>query len=279
MALSVTEAGPSGLGTIVEGLNVEALTPEDETLLHRLYAEAPVICLRGQVLSPDGFMRLARAFGAIQVQLLREFRDTAYPEISFIENTQRDTRGDGKRIVFGEHWHTDDSYMAKPCSTTLLYADIIPPVGGDTLFANMYRAYEALPDAIRSRIRAMRAVHAYQSRRNVNPVPTRSEEEERESPKVSHPLVRTHPVTGRQALYLNLNRIDSVEGLPLEEGDALIDELFAHSIQPAFVYAHKWRRHDVVIWDNRCTMHKASADYGEHRRRMMRILIEGSVPA
>jgi len=279
MAISITKAGPSGLGAIVEGLDSEALAADDEELLRRLYAESPVLCLRGQALSPDAFMRLARVFGAIQVQLLREFRDAAHPEISYIENTQRDTRGDGKRIVFGEHWHTDDSYMAKPCSTTLLYADVIPPVGGDTLFANMYRAYEALPDAMKARLHAMRAVHAYQSRRNVNPVPTRTEDEERESPKVSHPLVRTHSVTGRQALYLNLNRIDSVEGLPLKDGDALIDELFAHSIQPTFVHAHKWRLHDVVVWDNRCTMHKASADYGDHRRRMMRILIEGSAPA
>lgn len=278
MALRVSKPGASGLGAVIEGVDVGGLGGETVGAIRRAYAECPVLCLRGGSLSPEAFLRIAGVFGSPQVQLLREFRDGDHPEISYIENTQRDTRGDGRRIIFGAHWHTDDSYMARPCSTTLLYAEIIPPEGGDTLFTNMYAAYDALPLATRERIQNLRAIHAYQSRRNVNPVPTRTEDEEGESPKVSHPLVRTHPVTGRKALYLNLNRMDSLEGLPLAEGDALIDELFAHAIQPAFIYAHRWQAGDVLVWDNRCTMHKASADYGDHRRRMMRVMIEGSTP-
>lgn len=278
MALRVSQAGASGLGAVIEGIDVGALSGETLAAIQRAYAEYPVLCLRGGPLDPETFLRIAGVFGTPQVQLLREFRDSGHPEISYIENTQRDTRGDGRRIIFGAHWHTDDSYMARPCATTLLYAEIIPPSGGDTLFTNMYAAYDALPQATRDRIQDLRAIHAYQSRRNVNPVPTRTEDEERESPKVSHPLVRTHPVTGRKALYLNLNRIDSVEGLPFAEGDTLIEELFAHAIQPNFIYAHRWQRHDVLVWDNRCTMHKASSDYGDHRRRMMRVMIEGTEP-
>jgi taurine dioxygenase len=168
-------------------------------------------------LSPDAFLRLARVFGTPQVQLLREFRDQAHPEISYIESGQRDTLGDGKKIAFGAQWHTDDSYMATPCSSTLLYGQIMPPVGGDTLFSNMYAAYDALADELKARIAKLRAVHTYQSRRNASAVPTRSTEEAKESPAVSHPLLRTHPETGRKAIYINLNRIDSVEGLSIEE--------------------------------------------------------------
>lgn len=278
MAIVVSKPDSSGLGAVVEGLDPGALTPAVEDLLRRAYRDSPVLCIRGGPLSPNAYLRLARVFGTPQVQLLREFRDQAHPEISYVESGQHDTRGDGKKIAFGAHWHTDDSYMAKPCSSTLLYGQIVPPVGGDTLFTNMYRAYEALDGGLKTRIATLRAVHAYQSRRNVSAVPTRSAEEAEETPEVSHPLLRTHPETGRKAIYINLNRIERVDGLSIEEGDTLLDALSAHATKPAFIYAHKWRVNDVLIWDNRCTMHKASPDYGEHHRRMARILIEGTAP-
>ena len=280
MTLRVTDPGAAGLGSVVTGIDLaEDVMSAAGAALRRAYAASPVLCIRGGRATLAAFLRLARVFGTPQIQLLGAFRDEAFPEISYIERGQRDTPGDGKRITFGAHWHTDDSYMAVPCASTLLYGDVVPPAGGDTAFANTRMAYEALPDSLKARIDGLRAVHTYQSRRNVSPVPKRTAAEEARTPPVSHPLVRTHPETGRKALYLNPNRIDRIEGLPLAEGDALLDDLIARATRPEFVYVHAWRAGDVVIWDNRCTMHKASPHDGAHPRRMMRILLEGTVPA
>ncbi len=279
MSLCITAPGTSGLGAVVTGLDLGALTPAARDLLRRTYVTSPVLCIRGSSVAPESFLRLARVFGTPQIQLLGAFRDAAFPEVSYIERGQRDTLGDGKRITFGSHWHTDDSYMAAPCSSTLLYGEAVPPTGGDTSFTNMHAAYEALSGELKARIADLTAVHAYQSRRNVSPVPKRTEEEEAQTPAVTHPLVRTHPETEHKAIYLNPNRIDRIEGISIEEGDALLDRLIDHATQPAFVHVHAWRAGDIVIWDNRCTMHKASPHDGAHPRRMMRILLEGTAPA
>ena len=208
ITMHLAAPGESGLGSVVTGLDLgECLAPAAAEALRRAYVASPVLCIRGGGATPDSFQRLARVFGMPQIQLLGAYRDRAFPAISYIERGQRDTLGDGKRVTFGAHWHTDDSYMAVPCSSTLLYGDVVPTAGGDTSFVNMHAAYEALPEALKTRIAGLRAVHAYQSRRNVSPVPKRTEEEEARTPPVSHPLVRTYPETGRKALYLNPNRI------------------------------------------------------------------------
>jgi taurine dioxygenase len=160
----------------------------------------------------------------------------------------------------------------------MLYGNVLPSHGGDTLFADTTAAYDELDAAERSRIDTLRVVHAYLSRRNVSAVPTRTAEEEAETPPVEHPLVRTHPDTGRRALYLNPNRMERVVGLDETAGDSLLDRLIAHATQDRFVYRHVWRLHDLLIWDNRNTMHRATADYGDERREMHRILLRGTVP-
>jgi taurine dioxygenase len=161
----------------------------------------------------------------------------------------------------------------------MLYAHVIPPAGGDTLFVDTTAAYEALDAARRAELDGLRVVHTYQSRRNINAVPTRSVDEQAATPPVEHPLVRTHPETGRRSLYLNPNRMERVVGLDEAAGDELLDRLIAHATQERFVHRHVWRRHDVVIWDNGRSMHRATADYGEARREMRRVLLRGTVPA
>ena len=205
-------------------------------------------------------------------------RDADFPEISLVERKEGISTATGKAATFGGHWHTDNSYMAVPCAATLLYGEVVPPEGGDTSFTNMHAAHDALPDETKDRIAGLRAVHVFQSRRNVSPVPERSEEEKARTPPVTHPLVRTHPQSGRKALYLNPNRIDRIADMPLDEGDDLLDMLIAHATQPAFVHVHAWQPGDIVVWDNRCTMHKASPHEGGHPRRLLRILIEGTAP-
>jgi taurine dioxygenase len=159
----------------------------------------------------------------------------------------------------------------------MLYAQLIPAHGGDTLFADTTAAYEALDAATRDEVDGLRAVHKYQSRRNLNVVPTRSAREEAETPAVDHPLVRTDGGDGR-SLYLNPNRMESIVGRDDAASDALLDRLIAHATEDRFVYRHAWRPHDVVIWDNGRSMHRATADYGDERREMLRVLLRGTVP-
>ena len=278
MSIHVSEAGKAGLGAVVTGLALESLAPEDRTALRRAFRASPMLCIRGGEATPESFLRLARTFGTLQRELMGVLRHPAFSQISVIERRQGISTATGKAATFGGHWHTDDSYMAVPCAATLLYGEVVPPRGGGTSFANMHAAYDALSAATKARIEGLSAIHTYQSRRNVSPVVERTEEEKARTPPVTHPLVRTHPETGRKALYLNPNRIDRVCDMPLADGDALLDELIVHATQPAFVHVHAWQPDDIVVWDNRCTMHRASAHEGDHSRRLLRILIEGTVP-
>ncbi|MBT6442881.1 MAG: TauD/TfdA family dioxygenase [Alphaproteobacteria bacterium] len=269
----------SEFGKIFEGeARADLLQPNGGAALNEALLEAGVLCLRGAALSGGDFLALARRLGEPQAQLIREHRDDEYPDVSIISNAHVDALGDGKRIVLGRHWHTDDSYFAVPSAVTLLHANCVPAGKGDTLFADTRAAFDELPELNKNIINGRQAIHKYKSRRNVSPVPHRTAEEEAETPPVSHPLVRTHPETGRRALYLNPNRIDHVAGLSLEDGDALLDELLAFATRSEFVYRHRWQAGDVVIWDNRCTMHRVEDDFGSAPREMMRVLLKGAVP-
>ena len=237
-----------------------------------------VLCIRGQKLTPPAFRDAMARFGTPMRRLQLAHTD-ACDEVNIISSEDRDVLGDGKKLVNGASWHTDDSFMREPCSLTMLYGVIVPSRGGDTQFVNMYAAYDALPTAMKERIDGLKVIHKYQSSRQTNRVSRRPESEMKAMPEATHPLVRTHPETGRKALYLNANRMEQVVGLERAESDALLDELIAHSIEPRFQYRHVWRQGDVVIWDNRCTMHKANADYPEGERRLMhRVIVAGDAP-
>lgn len=277
--MEIRSLGPEGFAAEVEGLDFTA--PFDRAsadALRQALVDHSVLCLRSAGLSPPQFLETAAALGVPQVQLIGDNRHPAHDEISFVASTEVDRLGDGERIVAGANWHTDDSYLPKPCWATLLYANIIPARGGDTLFCDMYAALAALPGNLRAGIEGRRAEHAYFSRRNLTHVVKRTAEEEAASPPSRHPIVCTHHLSGRPALYLNPNRIGRIVGLSDAEGDPLLDELYAFATGERFVYRHNWRRHDIVVWDNRCTMHKASADYGDAKREMWRILLQGEAP-
>lgn len=267
------------MAAAVEGIDLNhPLDAASRDALRGAILENLVLCIRGQALEPAAYRAAMTIFG----QPVIRGQVSQHPEcreINILSSEDRDVLGDGKRLVNGAYWHTDDSFRAVPCSLTMLYGVVVPPVGGDTQFVNMHAAYDGLPEATRDRIADLRIVHRYQSSRARNPVATRPAEEMATMPPVVHPLVRTHPETGRKALYLNPNRMEEIVGMDRDESDRLLDELIAHATQPKFQYRHKWRQGDILIWDNRCTMHKANADYPEGMRRMMhRIVIEGSVP-
>mgnify|MGYP002725586936 CR=1 FL=1 len=271
--------GDNGLAAEVTDLDLTTPVSDKEMQQVRaVFQEHPVMCIRTDGLTPAQYLDFCRRLGSIQIQLLEQTRHPDQPEISFIATGQTDEKGTGQRVVAGAKWHTDDSYLQEPCWATLLYANIIPKTGGDTQFTDMTAACAALPDDLRRKIEGRRAGHAYLSRRNINHVPKRSADEEAASQPASHPIICRHPDTGRETLYLNPNRIDHIEDMPDEEADVVLDDLYAFAIRPEFLYRHKWRQHDILIWDNRCTMHKASDDYQGQQREMLRVLIAGNAP-
>jgi taurine dioxygenase len=251
---------------------------EAETL-RRALLDHLVLCIRGQALTPAGYRAAMRLFGEPMTQLRIASRHPEIAEITILSSDDRDALGDGGRIVVGAHWHSDDSYKDVPCALTMLYGIAIPSKGGDTQFVNMYAAYEALPDATKQRIAGLRILHKYDSSRKGTRVATLAGNEAATVPGAVHPLVRTHPETQRKALYLNPNRMEEIVGLDRAESDALLDALIAHATEERFQYRHHWRQGDILIWDNRCTMHKANADYPAGERRLMhRIITAGTVP-
>ena len=279
MPLTLAKLGPA-LGIAAEGLDLrQPLDAGNAEALRRALLDNLVLCIRGQSLTPPAYLEAMRTFGKPMTQVRIASRHGEIPEITVLSSEDRDELGDGKRIVVGAHWHSDDSYKRVPCSLTMLYGAEVPPTGGDTQFINMYAAYDDLSPAMKERISGLKVVHRYDSSRKGTRVATLRPDESAELPDAIHPIVRTHPETGRKALYLNPNRMERIVGLERAESDRLLDELTAHATQPRYQYRHKWRQGDILIWDNRCTMHKANADYPEGSRRFMhRIIVEGTVP-
>ncbi|HTR86121.1 MAG TPA: TauD/TfdA family dioxygenase [Reyranella sp.] len=268
----------SHMAVAVSGIDLARIDAATHEELVEALHENLVLCIRGQTLAPVPFRDAMARFGT---PVLRK-QLAATPEcaeVNIISSEDRDELGDGGKLVNGASWHTDDSFMRVPCSLTMLYGVVVPPKGGDTQFVNLYAAYDALSPEMKARIADLRVIHKYDSTRKTNKVSKRPESEMAAMPEATHPLVRTHPETGRKALYLNANRMEQVVGLSRADSDALLDELIAHAIKPEFQYRHVWRQGDVVIWDNRCLMHKANADYAEGERRLMhRVVVAGTEP-
>ena len=277
MALEIEMLG-STMAAAVTGADLSGpIDGETALQLRQAVTDHLVICIRNQHLSPRQLASAGLVFGPLKTFLLRGDRIEEAPEVSVVSN--RPPMFDGKPLVQAKHWHTDDSYLAEPATLTLLHAVTLPHSGGDTEFINCYAVLDALPPDLRQRIDGLRAVHKYLSRRNQSWVAKRSEVEEEETPDVDHPLIRTHPITGRQSLYINPNRIERILGWSDQESDTLLDALFDFAFQPQFQYRHQWRDGDLVIWDNRCTMHRANADYDLAQLRVMhRVMLEGETP-
>ena len=237
-----------------------------------------VIFFRDQEIDTKQHKRLARRFGEIFVHPNFNTGDHD-PEVVTIHRKPTD------EIIVGEDWHTDTTMMAEPPMGALLYALEVPTHGGDTLFANQYLAYETLSDGMKKLVSRMNCVHTDRKvagpnsrvARHKRSTAVRLDEEWRETRNV-HPVVRTHPETGRKCLYIGRWAVE-IEGLPFDEGRDLINELTSHISKPEFTYVHKWQPGDVVLWDNRCTQHCAIPyDDSVEERYMLRTTLEGDVP-
>lgn len=268
------------LGARLEGLDrAKANEPELAATLNRALAEHLLVVVPGDPMTPAQTRDFAAAFGKPQTQLLRYKRSGEVPEVSVMVSTLMTDGTTDKTALRAEDWHTDDSYFAIPAKATLLHSIEIPSQGGSTWFCNMHSVYEALPEATKKRIDGKRAIHGYDTPRARNRPSPRTPAEIAETPDVEHPLVRTHPDTGRKALYLNPNRLDRIVGMERAESDALLDELADEARKPQHHFGHVWKRGDIVVWDNRATMHRVMIDYPVGETRIMqRVLIEGSRP-
>jgi alpha-ketoglutarate-dependent taurine dioxygenase len=262
------EIVPSGstLGAEIRGVDVSQ--PLDEATLEGLRAairDHLVVVFRDQELTDEEHLRFTRYFGEPKAHV-REQRARRVPEIFVISNVLENGEPIGA-LGYGElTFHSDLSYLARPGSFSIARAIEVPERGGDTEWANCYAAYDALPDEVRERILPLTALHRHG--------------EDAQNPEVPavHPVVRTHPDTGRRALYVSPQFTRRIEGLPEPEGRALLDTLLAHVTRPEFVFTHKWRAGDVVLWDNRCTLHRREPFDERERRILRRTQIFGEEP-
>ena len=239
-----------------------------------------VVFLRDQKLTPQQQVAFTARFGTPDVNFnALRFGIDGSPEIYIISNITKDGKPIGTRRA-GENWHTDMSYAKEPAAATMLYAVEVPELYGlslgDTAFANAAAAWDALPDEMHAEIRGLRGVFDFRGRKRSSPV---SKEDAAKYPPVEHPIVRRHPRTGRKSLYVARDDCTGIVGRGEREGLALIEALADHIVKPEFVYQHKWRVGDVVVWDNCTIQHRAVLDYElPHRRLMWRTTVKGEVP-
>ena len=229
--------------------------------------------MRNQTLDEDAQVRFAETFGTpAKITSGRTF-SAKHPSVMLVSNIREDGKPIGALPDGEMHFHTDQCHQATPAKATMLYAIEIPSKGGDTLFSNAYAAYETLPDEIKQRIAGRRAFNAYTTDTTL-----RSTNYDDAKSSYWHPVVRTHPATGRKALYVNRLMTREIEGLPREESEAILEKLFDHQEEARFVYGHVWRPGDILMWDNRCTLH-ARTDFSAGERRLLRrVTILGEKP-
>ncbi|WQD77298.1 TauD/TfdA family dioxygenase [Paraburkholderia kururiensis] len=271
------------LGAEVVGLDLsKPLGDDDFARIHRAHLEHHVLVFRDQRITPDEHVAFSRRFGPLQIHVLHQFALPGHPEVLIVSNVIEN----GKPIGLGDagrFWHSDLSYKEKPSLGSLLHAQELPSEGGDTLFANMHLAWDTLPAHLRKAVEGKRAEHTYLARyaelQARSPWrPNLTPEQIAQVKPVVHPVVRTHPETGRKALFVSEHFTTRIVDLPEDESRALLDELFAHSVRPEHLYRHRWQAHDLVFWDNRSLMHLAAGTPDHLRRKLYRTTIEGDVP-
>ena len=271
MALKITRLS-FGLGAEVLGLDLSEPV-DDATIqqIRRIWLEHLVLVFPGQDITLEQHIAFSRRFGKLEVHPEKHFRHKEYPEIFEVTNRMVD----GKKSLTGEvglRWHSDGAFTLRPPTGSLLHCVQLPSVGGDTWFTNMYMAYDALSQTLKNVVDELRVVNDLGSYTVVKQLAEHLDA----NPAVVQPMVRVHPETGRKALYLNETVTRQIHGMTREESAGLLQYLFAHSVKPQFTYRHRWRRHDLVIWDNRCAMHLAAGDYDKREiRQMYRTTLEG----
>jgi taurine dioxygenase len=278
-----------GFGLQVEGVDLSKPLPPDgaQALRQAWHDSGGVLFFRDQELTPEQHIAFSRNFGVVYDQgannnpALAHYYLDGHPEIFQVSNKKIDGKPVGREDA-GTYWHSDASWQADPPIGSLLYAKELPIVGGDTMFADMYRAYETLSDPMKRMLEGLEAEHSLLSavlqtsyaKEYVGKL------DEANRKHAVHPLVKTHPGSGRKLLFVNPGFTARILGIPAAESRAILEFLFAHSTIPDHVYRHVWQRHDLLMWDNRCVMHYAVPNYKAHgTRHMHRTTIKTPVAA
>ena len=274
------ETLPGGLGAEVLGRQIADV---DDAIFGAIYAAFlahQLLLFRGQALPPAAQVAFARRFGEVQVHVMDQYHAGGFPELYTLSNLGPDGKPNGKHPDRGTLvWHTDGSWRRVTGQATMLYAERIPSRGGETEFADMYAAYDGLAPAERARLEGLRARHnlAFSRDRRHGEEPL-TEAQRQAVPPVDHPVLRTHPETGRKCVFLG-DHAESIVGMSYEAGRAFIDDLNARIVASARIYTHRWRPGDVMVWDNRCLLHRAgSYDTAQEPRVIRRCTVLGEVP-
>jgi taurine dioxygenase len=277
------ESFDAPLGAEILGLDLNLpLSARDFQRIHKAHLDHHLLVFRDQRITPQQQVDFSRRFGPLQIHVLRNFQLPSHPEVLIISNIIEDGQPIGLGDA-GHFWHSDLSYKETPSLGSLLHAQELPAEGGDTLFANMHLAWDTLPIALRNAVQDARAEHSYltqyeELRRRSPFRPALTQAQIDEVKPVVHPVMRTHPETGRRALFVSEHFTTRIVGIPEDESRALLAELFAHSVLPAHIYRHRWAPHDLVFWDNRSLMHLAGGTPEHLRRKLYRTTIEGDAP-
>ena len=271
-----------GMAAEVIGLNLNhAIDDGLRQIILETFYKFPVLVFRDQTLDKRAQIAFSKCFGALEGHVNRVFRSDGFPAVHEVSNLDLNT---GKPTANLEnrgkyHWHTDKSYLLTPSLATLLHAVTLPPEGGDTQFAHMGDAYDALSDEKKDEIACLRMVHSWERTRIKSGSKLATAQEIEDAPPVVHPLVRTHPETGRKCLYIGTHA-SHVADMVRNMGEALLEELQIFATQDRFIYSHIWRPGDLVMWDNRCLLHRATESYdmAKHVRLMHRTVVRGDAP-
>lgn len=263
------------LGNEITGLNLSQ--PLDDATFAELrdaFSACSVLVFRNQNLTPEQQIRFSRGFGELEIHVMERYLLPGHPEIFRVSNIVEN----GQRIGgSGEFWHTDLSYVAEPSRGSLLYSVEVPirngVVLGDTEFASTAAAYDALPAEMKKKLEGLKAVHRYGDIYNkvaqARGGAALTEEQKKKTPDVIHPVVFTHPFSGRKSLFVNEGFTVGIVGMPDDEAQALLRALYDHSTRPEFIYRHKWQVGDLVMWDNWATVHRATGGYTPEERRLL----------
>lgn len=264
------------LGAEISGVDLARLDDATFAEIHRAFLDHLAIFFRDQEITPAQQLAFAGRFAPIgQYPFLNGLPD--HPQVIEVRKEPED------KLNFGGTWHSDTAYLARPPMGSVLYAKAIPPYGGDTLFANMYLAWEALSDGMKALLRPLRALNTATKGNAAAGRKQRVEENPRDATGVQtdslHPVARIHPETGRVALYVNLGHTTRFDGMTEAESAPLLDYLFRHQIRPELTCRFRWTQGAVAVWDNRCAQHYAMNDYHGFRRVLHRVTMDGDVPA
>ena len=270
------------LGAEVSGVKLaDDISDEVFHAIYQAYLRYQVLLFRPQDLPPGRQVEFARRFGEVQIHVMNQYHADGFPELYRLSNLDDQGRPNGRHPDKGTlYWHTDGSWRRVTGQATIIYGEVVPKVGGETHFCDMYGAYERLDPPWKARIANLRAMHNLDfSRTRRHGEDPMSEAQRRETPPVDHPVVRTHPETGRKCLYLG-DHAESIVGMPYAEGRALIEELNALAVHPDLTYEHRWTPKELIVWDNRCVMHRATPyDPATQGRVVRRCTVLGEIPA